>query len=77
MATVRFHSLDVRPLLARGIEPFPRILAEIGALKPGHGLSVIAPFVPAPLIEKLKSDGFSARLERARDGGWQVDFWRD
>lgn len=77
MTASRFRQLDVRPLLAAGEEPLPRILTEIAALKPGQGLTVIAPFLPAPLIEKLKSEGFQARVERIAGGAWAADFWRD
>lgn len=64
-------------MLARGEEPFALIRARTNALKPGHGLSVVAPFLPAPLIELLKSEGFSSTVERRADGGWAVNFWRE
>jgi len=38
---------------------------------------VIAPFLPSPLIERLRSQGFSARPVRGSDGTWTVDFSRD
>lgn len=77
MSAPRFQVLDVRPILDEGTEPFPVIRQTIDALQPGEGLTVIAPFLPAPLIEKFKSEGFQVRLERVAEGGWSVDFWRD
>ena len=77
MSSPIFKSLDVRPLLARGEEPFDLIRARVGTLKPGHGLTVIAPFMPAPLIELLKSEGFQSSLEHRHDGAWAVSFWRE
>ena len=77
MSTPRFKTLDVRPGLLRGEEPFPLIRARADELKPGHGLTVIAPFMPAPLIELLKSEGFRSTLERRKDGAWSVIFWRE
>jgi len=71
-----FKTLDVRPLLAEGNEPFALIRTRVDALTPGHGLTVIAPFLPAPLIELLKSEGFESSMERRADGSWAVDFWR-
>jgi len=71
-----FKTLDVRPLLAQGTDPFDTIRKRIDALTAGHGLTVIAPFPPAPLIELLKSEGFDSSIERRADGGWAVDFWR-
>ena len=76
MAAIRFKILDVRLPLARGQEPFLVIRSEVDKLEPGRGLTVIAPFVPAPLIELLKAEGFSSSLEHRADGAWSVNFWR-
>ena len=72
----RFKTLDVRPMLARGAEPFSKIRETIDALAPDEGLSVIAPFLPSPLIEKLSSEGFHSRVER-QNGSWITHFWRE
>jgi len=77
MSATKFKTLDVRPAIARGDEPFGAIRARVDALTPGHGLTVIAPFLPAPLIEILKSEGFASSMEHRADGGWAVNFWRD
>lgn len=74
---IRFKCLDVRPLFARGEEPCGAIDASITALGPDEGLTVIAPFLPAPLVEKLKAAGFSSQIERRPDGAWAVRFWRE
>ena len=73
----KFKTLDVRPILAQGLEPFSQIRESVDALRPGEGLSVIAPFLPSPLIEKLGSEGFESRVERQVGGGWTVHFWRE
>jgi Uncharacterized conserved protein (DUF2249) len=73
----KFKNLDVRPILARGDEPFAEIRARIDAPAPGEGLSVIAPFLPSPLIEKLGSEGFQSRVERQPGSSWVTYFWRD
>lgn len=72
----KFKTLDVRPMIARGVEPLPEIRLRIAALGPGEGLSVIAPFLPSPLIEKLAGEGFQSRVQR-QSGSWVTDFWRD
>jgi uncharacterized protein (DUF2249 family) len=77
MAEVTFKRLDVRKLLAKGIEPFPAIRNSVDALKPGEGLAVIAPFLPSPLIEKLRGDNFTSRTEPQPDGSWVTYFWRE
>ena len=74
---MRFKTLDVRPVLARGDEPFPLIRAGVDALRHGRGLSVVAPFMPAPLVEVLRSEGMSTAIERRADGGWEVSIWRE
>lgn len=72
-----YRSLDVRPLLARGEEPFAKIMAAVESLRPGEGLVITAPFLPSPLIERLRAAGFQARPERGGDGAWRTFFWRD
>lgn len=76
MTAVKFTTLDIRPLLARGAEPLPAIRARVDALRAGQGLTVIAPFPPAPLIELLQGEGYHATLERRTDGAWQVHLTR-
>lgn len=76
MAAPKTKVLDVRPLLAQGQEPFVLIRAEVDKLAPGQDLTVVAPFVPAPLIELLKAEGFASSLERRADGAWSVHFRR-
>ena len=70
------HTLDVRPLIANGQEPFSKIMAAMKGLAPGETLTLVTPFLPAPLIEKLGSEGFTALPERRADGGWQTRFTR-
>jgi uncharacterized protein (DUF2249 family) len=72
----KFKTLDVRPIIARGTEPFSAIRERIDKLKEGEGLTVIAPFLPSPLIEKLGSEGFESRVERGTSS-WTVHFWRE
>ena len=77
MAERKFQTLDVRPLITRGEEPRAKILAAVAALAPGDSLALVTPFLPSPLIEKLKADGFIARPERHGDGSWQTIFLRE
>lgn len=72
-----FKTLDVRPHLARGEEPFSVIRSRVDGLTAGQGVTVIAPFIPSPLIELLKAEGFQSALEHRADGAWSVNFWRE
>ena len=66
--------VDVRPLIEAGIEPRPQLFAAMRKLEPGQALVVIAPFLPSPLIERMRADGFVAEVGRRGDGGWEVRF---
>lgn len=72
-----FKTFDVRPLLARGEEPFAAIRTRVDALAAGQGVTILAPFMPAPLIELLRSEGFASTMERRGDGAWAVSFWKE
>ena len=72
----KFKTLDIHPMLAKGVEPFSKIRETIDTLRSDEGLSVIAPFLPSPLIEKLGSEGFQSRVER-QDNSWITHFWRE
>ena len=77
MSELKFKTLDIRPSLERGGEPFSAILKTVDALEPTQGLKLIAPFLPSPLIELLKGEGMACRFERDREGSWCVYFWRE
>jgi uncharacterized protein (DUF2249 family) len=72
MTMPTLSTFDVRPILARGEEPFSLIRARVDALALNHSLNVIAPFLPAPLIELLKGEGFQLKVEHHADGAWSV-----
>ena len=72
-----FKKLDVRPLIAQGREPLSAIRAKIQLIKKGEGLTVIAPFLPSPLVEKLSGEGFRSSAQHQPDGAWAVNFWRE
>ena len=73
----QFKRFDVRELLQRGGEPFPEIRKRVDALKPHEGLILVAPFLPSPLVEMLKSEGFDAKIERGKGADWIIYFWRE
>lgn len=43
----KFKTLDVRPILTTGAEPFSKTRESIDALAENEGLSVIAPLLPS------------------------------
>lgn len=51
------EEIDTRDMLHAGEQPVHVVLAGVKKLKQGEILKVIAPFLPAPLIEKASSLG--------------------
>jgi uncharacterized protein (DUF2249 family) len=67
-------SLDVRPVLAAGQDPFARIMGVVAKLAPGTPLILDAPFDPAPLRRVLAQKGFSEHAECLGPEHWRVYF---
>lgn len=68
--------LDVRPDLARGQEPFSKIMSAARAIEPGGRLVLLAPFEPAPLYGVLAKLGFTSVAEPLGAEGYRVTFLR-
>jgi len=71
MATV-----DARPLIAAGDEPFDLIMAAVAALGEHEELVVLAPFEPVPLEGVLGAQGFSYEAQEIGADNWRVTFRR-
>ena len=66
--------LDVRPLLAQGVDPFESIIAAKEKLQPGQSLVLTAPFEPLPLFGVFERAGYAAQSTRHEDGTWEIRF---
>jgi len=51
---------DAVPLINSGNSPMSEIFSQASQLKEGEILEVTTPFIPAPIIEKLKERGFDS-----------------
>ncbi|MEE9430872.1 MAG: DUF2249 domain-containing protein [Melioribacteraceae bacterium] len=60
-------TLDVRPIIEGGNDPFNEIMAAIKVLNNNQTLEVINTFEPIPLINKLKGMGYTSNVERKND----------
>lgn len=69
-------TLDVRPLLENGEEPFESIMNAVGQLGPDEDLVIVAPFEPVPLEGVLGSQGFAFNAVEIGAGDWRVTFSR-
>lgn len=67
---------DIRSMLAAGEQPVNQVMADLNTLAPGVIYRVIAPFVPAPLIEKAASLGIDHWLKQEADELFHVYFRR-
>lgn len=77
MSQAKVVTLDVRPLLAAGQEPFGVIMSAVDAVtQPGDQLVLLAPFEPMPLYEVLERHGFSCVTTAQPDGSFVVRFTR-
>lgn len=71
-SALRIRRLDVRPLMTTPGEPFRSITAAVAGLDANETLVLVTPFLPSPIIEKLKGEGFAARPDRQPDGTWET-----
>ena len=66
--------LDVRPLLAQGIEPFNAIIEAKQQLQPGQILVLRVPFEPVPLYEIFRSEGYQIQAKQLGERNWEIRF---
>lgn len=52
------NTLDIREILNRGEQPVHEVINLLKKLNEGEILEIIAPFIPAPLIDKSMSLGY-------------------
>ncbi|HUZ41681.1 MAG TPA: DUF2249 domain-containing protein [Acidimicrobiales bacterium] len=69
-------TVDARPLIAAGDEPFDLIMAAVAALGEHEELVVLAPFEPVPLEGVLGAQGFSYEAQEIGADDWRVTFRR-
>jgi uncharacterized protein (DUF2249 family) len=67
-------TLDVRPELRAGHEPFPLIMQAVADLTPGQALRLLATFEPVPLYTVLGRKGLSPRAIQHGEGDWEILF---
>lgn len=67
-------SIDIREMLNRGEQPVHEVLSALKQLGDADILEVIAPFVPAPLLDKSLSLGYRHWVDKKGDGEYRVYF---
>lgn len=56
-------SMDVRPALAQGNDPFKEIMGALKTLQDGYVLEIINSFEPTPLIKIINSKGYVSMVK--------------
>lgn len=77
MATAAPLTLDVRPELRAGGEPFARIMQAMADLAPGQSLRLLATFEPVPLYAVLGRQGFAHTAIHHGEQDWEILFAPD
>ncbi|HNR68740.1 MAG TPA: DUF1858 domain-containing protein [bacterium] len=66
--------LDIREMLNAGEQPVNQVMAELNRLAAGDLFLVIAPFIPAPLIDKASSLEIEHWIDKKNDETFCVYF---
>lgn len=74
--TNRARTLDVRPMIASGKEPFDAIMQAAGATGEDELLVILAPFEPTRLLEVMAQKGFDHVVDQPEEGSFRVTFSR-
>lgn len=67
-------TLDVRPILRSGGEPFPEIMQALTRLENGQGLRLLATFKPVPLFSVMQKKGFTHSEKEVGANDWEIIF---
>lgn len=66
--------LDARTMLAAGDHPVNQVVADLKNLEQGKIYKLVAPFLPAPLIDKATSLNFNHWVTKAEDESYAIYF---
>jgi len=67
-------TIDIREMLNKGEQPVHEVISAIKSLNKGEILEIIAPFIPAPLIDKSMSLEYKHWLEKKSGTEYRVFF---
>jgi len=67
---------DVREILAAGEHPVNQVISEVAKLSSGDIYKVIAPFLPAPMIDKVTALDFKHWIVNESDNLYLIFFYK-
>ncbi|HAQ20737.1 MAG TPA: hypothetical protein DCR40_16125 [Prolixibacteraceae bacterium] len=70
------HEIDIRKMLDAGEQPVNLVLADLNQLPAGEIYRVIAPFLPAPLIDKATSLNINHWINKEADDQYTICFMK-
>jgi len=70
------NTIDIREMLNRDEQPVHEVMAAIKKLQENEILEIIAPFIPAPLIDKTLSLDYKHWLDKKAEGEYRIYFSR-
>ena len=70
------RTIDARPMLATGQDPFELIMSTVGQLGDSEVLVIYAPFEPVPLEGVLGDMGFTYTATELAPNDWRTTFTR-
>jgi len=68
------ETIDIRDMLHEGEQPVHEVLSSLKKMDDNKILKIIAPFIPAPLIEKSLSMGYKHWLDKRSEDEYHVYF---
>lgn len=66
--------LDAKPLLMQGIHPLEQVIADTAGFAAGDIFELNTPFIPHPMIEKMKAKGFATYSIQDSEVGFRTFF---
>lgn len=69
--------LDVREMLDAGEHPVNQVVSDLKDLKTGEVYKLLAPFLPAPLIDKASSLGFLHWVDKMSEEEFEIYFIKE
>jgi uncharacterized protein (DUF2249 family) len=70
------ETFDAREMIETGGHPLPVVMDAIGKLEPGQIYAIVTPFEPAPMIDKVREEGYLAWCERVEAEKYRTYFGR-
>lgn len=68
---------DAKEMLAVGEHPVNQVIADLNNMDPGKIYKLLAPFLPAPLIDKASSLDIKHWVEKLDDQNFNIYFYKE